>query len=74
MPDDKSPDNGRLIKKFYRFFWDDVKQLSFSLFKAYEKGESSPSQRQTVIRRTEKKDTEQEQGAFLTPLLGPADA
>ena len=25
MPDDKSPDNGRLIKKFYRFFWDDVK-------------------------------------------------
>ena len=25
MPDDKAPDNGRLIKKFYRFFWDDVK-------------------------------------------------
>ena len=57
MPNNKSPGNDGLTKKFYEVFWDDLKTPLISSFEsAFVKGELSNSQKQAVIKLIEKKD------------------
>ena len=57
MPNNKSPGNDGLTKEFYETFWEEIKTpLCNSIKKSYQNGELSISQRQTVIKRIEKKD------------------
>ena len=57
MPNNKSPGNDGLTKDFYEVFWEDLKSPLISSFKsAFDKGELSNSQKQVVIKLTERKD------------------
>ena len=57
MQNDKSPGNDRLIKEFYETFWNELKKIFInSVSETKEKGHSSASQRQAIIRLIEKKD------------------
>ena len=56
MPNNKSPGNDGHTKKFYEVFWEDLKTpLIFNFKPAFDRGELSNSQKQTVIRSIEKK-------------------
>ena len=56
MPNNKSPGNDGLTKEFYEVFWEDLKTPLISSFKsAFDKGELSNSQKQSVIKLIEKK-------------------
>ena len=53
----KSPGNDGLTVEFYKFFWDDIKNLLFeSLKHSRVVGELSISQRQAIIKLIEKRD------------------
>ena len=57
MENDKSPQNDGLTKQFYVTFWDDNKATFISSLKqSKERKEYSISQRQAIIKLTEKKD------------------
>ena len=57
MPNNKSPGNDGLSKKFYETFWEEIKiPLCNSITKLYQNGQLSTSQRQAVIKLIEKKD------------------
>ena len=56
MPNNKSPRNESLTKEFYETVWEEIKTpLCNSIKKSYQNGELSISQRQAVIKLTEKK-------------------
>ena len=56
MKNDKSSGNGGLTKEFYVTFRDDIKAIFISSLKhAKERKELSISQRQAIIKLTEKK-------------------
>ena len=56
MPNNKSPGKDGLTKEFYEVFWEDLKApLISSFLSAFDKSELSNSQRQAVIKLTEKK-------------------
>ena len=57
MPNNKSPGNDGLSKEFYETFWEDIKDVFINSMKqAKIKGSLSISQRQAVIKLSEKKD------------------
>ena len=59
MSNNKSPGNDGLAKEFYETFRENLKKLLFaSITKAFHRGELSHSQKQAVIKLTEKKDRE----------------
>ena len=53
----KTPGNDGLTAEFYKFFWEDIKDILMnSFYKAQVEGCLSPSQRQAVITLIDKKD------------------
>ena len=70
MPNNKSPGNDGLSKEFYEVFWEDLKTPLISSFKSlFDKGELSNSQKQAVIKLTEKKDKDKRYIANWRPIL-----
>ena len=69
MPKNKSPGNDALTKEFYEKFWDDL-TIPFiaSIRKSFLKEELSKSQKQVVIRLTEKKDKDKRHVQNWRPL------
>ena len=56
MQNDKSPGNDRLTKEFYEIFWNELKEIFVdSVSETKEKRHLSASQRQAIIRLSEKK-------------------
>ena len=56
MRNNKSPGNDDLTKEFYETFWNELKEIFVdSVLEAKEKGHLSISQRQAIIKLTEKK-------------------
>ena len=56
VPNNKSPGNDGIAKELYKVFWDDVKMpLLLSVNKAFKVGELTTSQKQAVIKISEKK-------------------
>ena len=56
MQNDKSPGNDVSTKEFYVTFWNELKEIFIdSVSETKEKGHLSTSQRQAIIRLTEKK-------------------
>ena len=56
MPDNKSPGNGGLTKKFYETIWSDIKIPFFvNVLFSFDIGELRISQRQSIIKLIEKK-------------------
>ena len=56
MQNDKSPGNDGSTKEFYVTFWNELKEIFIdSVSETKEKGHLSTSQRQAIIRLTEKK-------------------
>ena len=56
MQNNKTPGNDGLTKEFYETFWNEIKHIFLkSLKQAKEKGQSSISQRQAVIKLIDKK-------------------
>ena len=70
MPNNKSPGNDGLSKEFYEVFWEDLKTPLISSFKSlFDKGELSNSQKQAVIKLTEKKGKDKRYIANWRPIL-----
>ena len=70
MPNNKSPGNEGLSKEFYEVFWEDLKTPLISSIKSlFDKGELSNSQKQAVIKLTEKKDKDKRYIANWRPIL-----
>ena len=70
MPKNKSPGNDALTKEFYEKFWDDL-TIPFiaSIRKSFLKEELSKSQKQVVIRLTEKKKQRQKTCPKLETII-----
>ena len=57
MSNNKLPGNDGSTKELYETFWEDLKKpLCASITNAFHRGELSNSQKQAVIKLTEKKD------------------
>ena len=70
MENNKSPGKDGLTKEFYITFWNEVKApLLLAIEKAYLVKQFRTSQKQTVIKVIEKKDTKK--GIFKTGDLFP---
>ena len=69
MQNNETPGNDGLTKIFYETFWNEIKYAFLkSLKKAKEKGQLSISQRQAVIKLTEKKDRDKRYNKNWRPI------
>ena len=70
IPNNKSPGNDGLTKKFYEVFLEDIKTPLTSTFKsAFDKDELTNSQKQVVIKLTEKEDRDKRLIQNWRPIL-----
>ena len=72
MPNDKSPGNDGLTKDFFEIFWSEVKKPFLScVLHSFGKEELCTSQRQAIIKFTEKKDKDKKNNSKLEANFFP---